>query len=111
VNNIFVYCEIEDGQVADVSLELLTKARSLADQLSCKVEAVVLGTELKGIEKHLFPYGVDVLHIGDDKRLSPYLTLPHSAILKHILEEEKAQIHYSVQVPLAVTWLPVSLLP
>jgi electron transfer flavoprotein alpha subunit len=92
VNNIFVYCEIEDGQIADVSLELLTKARSLADQLSCKVEAVILGTDLKGIEKNLFPYGVDVVHIGDDKRLSPYLTLPHSALLKNILEKEKAQI-------------------
>jgi electron transfer flavoprotein alpha subunit len=92
VDNIFVYCEIEDSQVADVSLELLTKARSLANQLSCKVEAVILGTGLKGIEKHLFPYGVDVIHIGDDKRLSPYLTLPHSAILKQVLEHEKPQI-------------------
>jgi len=92
VNNIFVYCEIEDGQVADVSLELLTKARSLADQLSCKVEAVVLGSGLNGIDKQLFPYGVDVIHLGDDKRLSPYLTLPHSTLLKQVLEQEKPQI-------------------
>jgi electron transfer flavoprotein alpha subunit len=92
VNNIFVYIETEDGHVADVSLELLTKARSLAEQLKCKVEAVVLGTGLNGIEKQLAPYGADVIHVGDDKRLNPYLTLPHSTILKHILEEEKPQI-------------------
>ncbi len=92
MNNIFVYCEIEDGLIADVSLELLTKARNLADQLSCKVEAVILGSELKGIEKQLFPYGADVIHIGDDKRLAPYLTLPHSALLRHVLEQEKPQI-------------------
>ena len=35
MNNIFVYCEIEDGKVADVSLELLTKGRVLADTLRC----------------------------------------------------------------------------
>jgi electron transfer flavoprotein alpha subunit len=25
MNSVFVYCEIEDGQVAEVSMELLTK--------------------------------------------------------------------------------------
>ena len=29
-NNLIVYCEIEDGKIADVSLELLTKGRTLA---------------------------------------------------------------------------------
>ena len=40
MNNIFVYCEIEDGKVADVSLELLTKGRVLADTLGCELEAL-----------------------------------------------------------------------
>jgi electron transfer flavoprotein alpha subunit len=92
VNNLFVYCEIEDKTIADVSLELLTKARSLADQLKCKVEAIVLGTELKGIENDIFKYGADVVHVGDDKRLSPYLTLPHTKIIKKVFEKEKPQI-------------------
>ena len=30
MNSVFVYCEIEEGVVADVSLELLTKGRTLA---------------------------------------------------------------------------------
>ena len=33
MNNVFVYCEIEGKTVADVSLELLTKGRKLANQL------------------------------------------------------------------------------
>ena len=33
MNNIFVYIELENGAVADVSLELLTKGRELADEL------------------------------------------------------------------------------
>ncbi|MDX9920912.1 MAG: electron transfer flavoprotein subunit alpha, partial [Paludibacter sp.] len=43
MNNIIVYLEIEDGIVGDVSLELLTKGRTLADQLKCKLEAVAAG--------------------------------------------------------------------
>ncbi len=92
MNNIFVYCEIEEGAIADVSLELLTKARSLADRLNCKLEAILLGSELNGFEKEVFKYGVDILHVGEDKRLYPYLTLPHTKIIKSVFEKEKPQI-------------------
>lgn len=92
MNNLFVYCEIEDGVIGDVSLELLTKGRSLANQLKCQLEAVVLGHNLAGIEKQLFPYGVDVLHIADDKRLAPFTTMPHAALLTKLFKEEQPQI-------------------
>lgn len=92
MNNVFVYLEIEDGVVADVSVELLTKGRSLANELNCKLEAVALGSKLDGVGKEVFKYGVDVLHIGDDSRLSPYTTLPHSKILIELFKEEQPQI-------------------
>ena len=92
MNNVFVYCEVEDGKPADVSLEILTKGRSLADQIGAKLEAIVLGQGLNKIEKELFEYGVDVVHIGDNKHLDPYLTLPHAAIVAGIFEQEKPRI-------------------
>lgn len=92
MNNLFVYCEIEDGQVADVSLELLTKGRGLANTLGCKLEAVAAGHQLEGIGAQVFPYGVDVLHLFDDARLAPYTSLPHTSVLIKLFEEEKPQI-------------------
>ena len=92
MNNLFVYCEIEDGIIGDVSLELLTKGRSLANQLKCKLEAVVIGHNLDNVGEQLFPYGVDVLHIADDARLAPYTTLPHASILVKLFQEEKPQV-------------------
>ena len=65
MNNIFVYCEIEGGKVADVSLELLTKGRALADTLGCELEALALGQGLAGVEKQLAEYGADVVHVAD----------------------------------------------
>ena len=55
MNNIFVYCEItEEGTIADVSLELLSKARKLANDLSCQLEAIVIGSEIKNLDNQIW---------------------------------------------------------
>lgn len=92
MNNLFVYCEIEDGIIADVSLELLTKGRSLANQLNCKLEALVIGSNLQGVEKQIFPYGADTVYLVDDMRLYPYTSLPHTSVLIKLFQEQKPQI-------------------
>ncbi len=94
MNNIFVYLEIEDGIVSDVSLELLTKGRSLANELNCKLEALAAGYDLDQVGQQVFPYGVDVLHLADDKRLEPYTSLPHTSLLVKLFQEEKPQIAF-----------------
>ncbi len=91
-NNLIVYCEIEDGRVADVSLELLTKGRKLADRLGVKLEALVIGSDLKDVEKQIFPYGADTVYKVDDKRLYPYTSNPHAAVLINLFKEIKPQI-------------------
>ena len=65
MNNVFVYCELEGTTVADVSLELLTKGRKLANQLGCQLEAIIAGTNLNGVESQVLPYGVDKVHVFD----------------------------------------------
>ncbi len=92
MNNVFVYCEIEDNTLADVSLELLTKGRKLADELKCQLEAILINSKLNGLDKEIFPYGVDVIHVAEDKRLYPYQTLPHASIVSKVFEEEKPQV-------------------
>ena len=92
MNNVFVYCELEGTTIADVSLELLTKGRKLANQLNCQLEAIVAGSGLEGIEKQVMPYGVDKVHIFDAPGLFPYTSLPHSSVLINLFKEEKPQI-------------------
>lgn len=92
MNNIFVYCQTDGGKVADVSLELLTKGRSLAAQLGCSLEALVIGNNLKGIEDQLALYGAEIVHKAEAPELDPYRTLPHAAIVCGIFKEEKPQI-------------------
>lgn len=91
-NSVFVYCEIEEGIIADVSFELLTKGKSLANILNTKLEAIIIGSDLNDIEKQIFPYGVDVLHKADNNKLKHYHTIPHTKICKHIFNNEVPEI-------------------
>lgn len=93
MNNVFVYCELEGHQVAEVSQELLTKGRKLANTLGVQLEAVAIGTGIAGkIESQILPYGVDVLHIFDAEGLSPYTSKPHTAALVNLFKQEQPQI-------------------
>ncbi len=92
VNNVIVYCEISNGNIADVSLELLTKGRSLAEQLEVDLEAVLIGAGTSGMEKSLFQYGAKKIHLVDDERLQFYQTLPHAKLVTEIFRTEKPQI-------------------
>ena len=92
MNNVFVYLEIEGREIADVSLELLTKARTLAAELGVAVEAVAIGKDLDWVQPICAKYGATRLHVADDKRLEYYLTMPHERILCDIFQREKPQI-------------------
>ncbi|MES5006082.1 electron transfer flavoprotein subunit alpha/FixB family protein [Prevotella disiens] len=93
MNNVFVYCEIEQTTVQEVSQELLTKGRKLANQLGVELHAIVAGTGIKGkVEDQILPYGVDKLFVFDGEGLFPYTSAPHTDILVNLFNEEKPQI-------------------
>ena len=93
MDNVFVYCEIEGTAVAEVSQELLTKGRKLADELGVQLHAVVAGTGIKGkVEDQILPYGVDKLFVFDGEGLFPYTSAPHTDILVGLFKEEHPQI-------------------
>lgn len=93
MNSVYVYCELEGTQVAEVSQELLSKGRKLADTLGVKLEAVAAGSGITGkVEPQILPYGVDKLHIFDAPGLFPYTSLPHSSILINLFKQEQPLI-------------------
>ena len=93
MQNVFVYIEVEGAQVAEVSQELLTKGRKLANQLNVELHAVVIGTGIKGkVEDQILPYGVDKLFVFDGQGLFPYTSAPHTDIIVNLFKEEQPQI-------------------
>lgn len=93
MNNVFVYCEIDNTTVEEVSFELLTKGRKLANQLGVQLEAIAAGSGITGkVEKEILSYGVDKLHVFDASGLFPYTSKPHTSILVNLFKQEKPQV-------------------
>lgn len=92
MNNVFVYCEIEGTTVKEVSLELLTKGRKLANTLGVQLECIIAGSGLDGVESQVMKYGVDKVHVFDAEGLFPYTSNPHTALVVNLFKEEQPQI-------------------
>ncbi len=92
MHNVFVYCEIEGTTVKEVSLELLTKGRKLANTLGVQLECIIAGTGLDGVESQVMKFGVDKVHIFDAEGLFPYTSNPHTALVVNLFKEEKPEI-------------------
>ncbi len=92
MNNIIVFCETDNGKLCDVSLELMTKGRDLAAQLSCDLEALLIGHNVACLAEELYAYGAKKVHLADDPRLEFFRTLPYAAITINLFKEERPQI-------------------
>ena len=106
MNNVFVYIEQENGSIADVSLELLTKGRELADKLGVKLEAVAMGHNLAGIELTLAKYGADTVWVADDEIFAPFRTLPHTSVMCGLIRQEQPQIALFGATPVGRDFAP-----
>lgn len=91
-NNVMVFIQQDDGKIAEVSVELVSKARDLADQLKVTVCAVLIGSGIKAEAQKLIPYGADEVIIVDDKRLADYTPIPYAKIMVEVIKKAKPQI-------------------
>jgi electron transfer flavoprotein alpha subunit len=90
--DVWVFAEVDDGRVADVSLELLGKGRELAATLGVGLGAVLLGHRTKGLAEKLFAHGADTVYSAEDERLAQYTTLPYARVLTDTIREKKPEI-------------------
>lgn len=85
---IFVYVEHHDGVIKRVSLELLGKARELADQKGEQVAAIVLGYGVEKLATTVGEYGADIVFLGDDERLAEYNGATYARTLVELIKKE-----------------------
>ena len=72
--DVYVFVEQREGVIQKVAIELLGKARELADSLNEKVVAMLLGYEVAGQAQELIAYGADVVLCADERELVQYNT-------------------------------------
>jgi electron transfer flavoprotein alpha subunit len=90
--DVWVFAEVDEGKIADVSLELLGKGRELAGTLGVKLGAVLLGRHTKCLAEQLFAHGADVVYSAEHEQLAQYTTLPYARVLTDVITEKKPEI-------------------
>jgi len=85
IGNVWVFIEQEGGKIADVSLELVSKGKELAERLGVKTEAVLLGNNVESCCSTLFEYGCDTVYLAEDPRLEPFTVLPFAKVIMDLI--------------------------
>ncbi len=92
VNNVWVFVEQRGGKPSDVSLELLSKGRKLADAMNGLLTSVVIGSEVKNVSIESFRYGADESFLVDHPQLNGYTTLTYGRILNTLVDQHKPRV-------------------
>ena len=90
---VFIFAQQVDNKISPIALELLGKAKDLAESLDeKKVTAVLIGSDVKGLTDELGAYGADRVIVVDDPELKDYRTEPYAHALASVVNEFKPEI-------------------
>jgi electron transfer flavoprotein alpha subunit len=89
---IWVFAEQRGGRLHDVALELLGKARELAEAAQGGVGAVLLGNDVGLLAETLMSYGAETVLVADHPELEPYRLLPYTQVLAEACRSHQPEI-------------------
>ena len=91
---ILTWAEVVNGKISRPSLELLTPARHLADELGndTKITTLLIGKNIKDLAKELIIHGADEVVMVDDDRLEEYRILPFATTFEQVIKERNPEI-------------------
>ncbi|GHT28716.1 electron transfer flavoprotein subunit alpha [Planctomycetales bacterium] len=97
---VWLFAEVQDGNLQDVSLELCCKARQLADKLGVPVAAVLLGGTVESFTAPLFQHGADKIYLVESSALAVYRTDPYAHTVIELIRKYQPQIMLYGATPL-----------
>ena len=90
---VYIFAQQVDNKISPIALELLGKARDLADDLDDKtVTAILPGYQVGGLVDELAAYGADRVIVIDDPELKDYRTEPYAHAIASVINEYKPEI-------------------
>jgi electron transfer flavoprotein alpha subunit len=89
---VVVIAEQSGDGLQPVSLQLIGKARQLAERLEAKAGAILLGHDLKDSPRQLIESGADEVFVGDAPALTPYQAELYTDVIAKLAVELQAEI-------------------
>ncbi|MDU4327339.1 MAG: electron transfer flavoprotein subunit alpha/FixB family protein, partial [Clostridium celatum] len=91
-NGIAVYVDHVDGEIHPVTLELIGKARELADKVHQKVYCIAMGDNIENRVHELLHYGVDKVFLYDDEELKFFRIEPYTSVIEDFINNVKPAV-------------------
>jgi len=89
---VWVFAEQHKRQLEDTPIELMSKARRLADTLGVKLAAAVLGDGVGELAKKLIQYGADKVYLAEHPLLGSYQANSYAKVIFDLIHKYKPQI-------------------
>jgi electron transfer flavoprotein alpha subunit len=89
---IWVFAEQEEGCLSEVSLELLSLAKLLAEKRKTEVSALLLGHGVESLTATLWAHGADRVLLADHPSLKKFLTLPYTRVIANLIPQKRPEI-------------------
>lgn len=91
-NDVYVIADCYDGQVRNVTYELIGQARLIADALGEKVHTLILGKSVADQAQALVEYGSDFVHVFEHPLLSRYTTDGYTKVITDFFANHKPNV-------------------
>ncbi len=91
-NAVWVIAEQIDCHIQSISLQLIGRARKLADQLETAVEAILLGDNITHQTDQLIAAGADRVYLANAAELAVYQPEPYVEIIVNLAREHRPEI-------------------
>ncbi|MBI2859887.1 MAG: 4Fe-4S binding protein [Chloroflexi bacterium] len=89
---VAVFIEVYQGHGAEVSWELMGKARELADKLGTQVLGFLLGHNVKPVAEEAIAHGCDTVYMADSPAFQVYLSKLYGRAVAKMCQQVKPEI-------------------
>jgi len=88
-NEIWAVADIEQGKLKSISLQLASKAATLATTLGSTAAAIILGKGAQAAAATVATTGVQTVYVSDDGIYEEYLTQPAVTVLADLVQQQQ----------------------
>ena len=89
---VLVHCELTEGKLAPIAIELLGAGGRLAKELGQELSAVIIGSNISALAQEAIAYGAARVYVVDDTLLKDYLTDSYLSVMDKVIKQSAPQI-------------------
>lgn len=106
-HGVWTIAEASRGKIKEVSFELLTRGRKLADKLGTELASVLIGNNINNDDlQELIYRGADKVYVVDDPQLDNFIVENYINVLKDLISEYKPEIIIAAATTSGRTLMP-----